>query len=59
VVHRIRGRIDPKSLQKALTESLSTPWPGGRPEKPEAAQSAGESKGDAKPAGDGGKQKSD
>jgi len=58
VVHRVSGRIDPKSLQKALTESLSTPWPGGRPEKPEAAQSAGESKGDAKPAGEGG-QKND
>jgi len=40
VVHRVSSQIDPKSLQKALTESLGTPWLGGRPEKPEAAQPA-------------------
>ena len=35
-VHRVSGMVDPKSLQKALNEALGTPWPGGRPEKPEA-----------------------
>jgi hypothetical protein len=39
-LHRVSSHIDPKSLQKALTEALSTPWPGGRPEKPEAQPSA-------------------
>jgi type II secretory pathway component GspD/PulD (secretin) len=56
VVHRVSSQIDPKSLQKALTESLGTAWLGGRPEKPEAAPSTeqkppGEQ---AKPAGEGG-----
>ncbi len=62
VVHRVRGMIDPKSLQKALTESLGTPWLGDRPEKPEAAQPAGEQKPkgeQAKSAGEGGGSKSD
>jgi type II secretory pathway component GspD/PulD (secretin) len=41
-VHRVSGQIDPKALQKALADSLGTPWPGGRPEKPEAATPAGD-----------------
>jgi type II secretory pathway component GspD/PulD (secretin) len=62
VVHRVSGMIDPKSLQKALTESLGTPWLGDRPEKPEAAQPAGEQKPkgeQAKPGGEGGGSKGD
>jgi type II secretory pathway component GspD/PulD (secretin) len=47
-VHRVTGRIDPKALQKALVDSLGTPWPGGRPEKAEAAAPAGDN---AKPEG--------
>ena len=35
-VHRVSGRIDAKSLQKALSQALGTPWPGGRPEKSDA-----------------------
>jgi type II secretory pathway component GspD/PulD (secretin) len=57
VVHRVSGQIDAKSLQKALSESLSAPWPGGRPEKPEAAQAAGKQKPQGEPgksSGDGG-----
>jgi hypothetical protein len=57
VVHRVSSQIDPKSLQKALTESLGTAWLGGRPEKPETAQPTGEQKPpgeQAKPAGEGG-----
>jgi type II secretory pathway component GspD/PulD (secretin) len=55
-VHRVSGRIDPKSLQKALSEALSKPWPGGRPEKAEAASTPDHKPpgGEAKPAGEGG-----
>ena len=51
-VHRVSGTIDPKHLQKALNEALGTPWPGGRPEKPEAAKPAEEK---PKPEGDRGR----
>ncbi len=57
LVHRVSGQVDPKSLQKALSEALGTPWPGGRPEKGEAHQSTGESKPQAdkgKTSGEGG-----
>jgi hypothetical protein len=60
-VHRVRGRVDAKSLQKALQEALSQPWPGGRPEKADT-QTSGDSKpkgGEAKPAGEGGKKSND
>jgi type II secretory pathway component GspD/PulD (secretin) len=50
-VYRVNGSIDPKALQKALVDSLGTPWPGGRPEKQEAAKPAGDA---AKPEGDQG-----
>lgn len=41
-VHRVRGQVNPKSLQKAISEALGTPWPGGRPEKAEAAAATGD-----------------
>jgi type II secretory pathway component GspD/PulD (secretin) len=41
-VHRVSGHVDAKSLQKAISEAMSSPWPGGRPEKQEAAQQAGD-----------------
>jgi type II secretory pathway component GspD/PulD (secretin) len=34
-VHRINGGVRADALQKALSEALGTPWPGGRPEKEE------------------------
>ena len=37
LVHRVNGGISAEHLQKALSEALGTPWPGGRPEKPEAS----------------------
>lgn len=46
-VHRVSGNVNAKSLRKAIQDAMGTPWPGGRPEKAEAA--AG---GDAKPKGD-------
>lgn len=49
-VHRVSGNISPKALQKALADSLGTPWPGGRPEKPEAQPKA-----EAKPKTENGK----
>lgn len=62
VVHRVSSQVDPKSLQKAINEALGTPWPGGRPEKPEAAQATGEKKPSGeqgKPAGEGGRSNGD
>ena len=53
-VHRVNGNIDPKSLQKALSETLGTPWPGGRPEK-KATEAGGDKKPkdkEAKPEGE-------
>jgi len=57
-VHRVSGTIDPKHLQKALSDALGTPWPGGRPEKPEAAKPAEEKPKpqEGKPPGEGGEQ---
>jgi len=43
VVHHVRGGVDAKNLQKAVSDALSTPWIGGRPEKAEA-HTVGESK---------------
>jgi hypothetical protein len=60
-VHRVSGTIDPKSLQKALSDALSKPWPGGRPEKAET-QTSGEKKSSgepAKPDGKGGNRNGD
>jgi type II secretory pathway component GspD/PulD (secretin) len=37
-VYRVSGGIDAKHLQKALEESLGTPWLGGRPEENAGAQ---------------------
>jgi type II secretory pathway component GspD/PulD (secretin) len=39
-VHQVTRSVDPASLQKALSEALGTPWPGGRPEKQPAAAPA-------------------
>ncbi len=41
-VHRVSGSVDPKSLQKAISDAMSSPWPGGRPEKEEAAAPTGD-----------------
>lgn len=49
-VHRVSSPDVAKNLQKALTESLGTPWPGGRPEKEE-----GKAESESKPAGEKGK----
>jgi type II secretory pathway component GspD/PulD (secretin) len=50
-VHRVSREIDAAALQKALSEAVGKPWPGGRPEK-EPAAAAGQGK---KPEGDGDK----
>lgn len=42
-VHKVDSQINPAALQKALSEAVGTPWPGGRPEK-QPEQAAGQSK---------------
>ncbi len=46
VVHRVASPVNPASLQKAISDALSEPWPGGRPEKQAAAATGGEKKGE-------------
>lgn len=41
-VHRVRGILPANQLQQMLKGSLSSPWPGGKPQQP-AAQSRGNS----------------
>jgi hypothetical protein len=43
-VYRVSGGIDARHLQKALEESLGTPWLGGRPEEKAGAQPADENR---------------
>jgi type II secretory pathway component GspD/PulD (secretin) len=62
-VHKVASHVSPKALQKALSEALGSPWPGGKPEKQAAAQSPADQKpkadAGAKPAGDAGGSKSE
>lgn len=43
-VHKVASHVSPKALQKALTEALGTPWPGGKPEKPTEAPAPADQK---------------
>lgn len=57
-IHRVRGQVDAKSLQRTLNEALSQPWPGGKPEKAagDAASGGNKPKGnEGKPKGEGGR----
>jgi hypothetical protein len=60
-VHKVASHVSPKALQKALNEALGNPWPGGKPEKPGAAQPPADQKpkaeAGAKPPADAGANK--
>jgi type II secretory pathway component GspD/PulD (secretin) len=54
-VHKVASHVSPKALQKALTEALGNPWPGGKPEKANAEAPADQKpkvEAGAKPPGD-------
>jgi hypothetical protein len=41
-VHRVSGTVQAQALQKALSEAIGRPWPGGRPEKQQQAEGDGQ-----------------
>ncbi len=46
LVHRVARPVNPASLQKAISDALSNPWPGGRPEKQGGTTTVGEKNGE-------------